>query len=263
MPRAAVRSRSLMLAEVLGLAGLLMGSGLIASPGGSSQAARAPASAAPAGLHAAPALNHHPLRGGISTLDRNLITASAAGDLELVTRLLTAGASAQAVDERGRSALLASIYGQHKEVARVLILAGADVNRKDGEANSPFLQSASSGQADLVRLEIAHGADLRSTDRYDGTALIAASEHGHVDVVKLLLQAGVPVDHVNQLGWTALLEAIILGDGSQRYEDIVQLLLDAGADPNLADREGNTPTRHARERGYKTIVKSLMRVRGH
>ena len=43
----------------------------------------------------------------------------------------------------------------------------------------------------------------------------------------------------------------------------MQLLLDAGADPNLADREGNTPTRHARERGYKAIVKSLMRVRGH
>jgi hypothetical protein len=43
----------------------------------------------------------------------------------------------------------------------------------------------------------------------------------------------------------------------------VQLLLDAGADANLADREGVTPTRHARERGYKTMVKMLMRARGH
>jgi len=268
MRRVAARSRSLMVAEVLGLAGLLMGSALVTTPGGSSQAARMAASSAPAGmpLHAPPLHPpplHHSAHNGISALDRNLITAAAGGDLELVARLLTAGASAQAVDERGRSALLAAIYGQHYEVARVLILAGADVNRKDGEANSPFLQSAAMGQADLVRLEIAHGADLRSTDRYDGTALIAASEHGHVAVVKLLLQAGVPVDHVNQLGWTALLEAIILGDGSQRYEDIVQLLLDAGADANLADREGTTPTRHARERGYKTMVKMLMRVRGH
>ncbi len=114
-----------------------------------------------------------------------------------------------------------------------------------------------------MRLSLSHGADLASTDRYDGTALIAASQHGNVEVVKLLLQKGIAVDHVNQLGWTALLEAVILGDGSTRYEEIVQLLIDAGADANLADREGVSPTRHARERGYKSMVKILMRARGH
>ncbi|MNL09473.1 Ankyrin repeats (3 copies) [compost metagenome] len=148
-------------------------------------------------------------------------------------------------------------------MARALILAGADVNRKDGESNSPFLVAAATGQIDIVRLALSHGADPRSTDRYDGTALIAASQHGNVEIVKLLLKAGLSVDHVNQLGWTALLEAVVLGDGSARYEEVVQLLLDAGADANLADREGVTPTRHARERGYKTMVRMLMRARGH
>ncbi len=38
------------------------------------------------------------------------------------------------------------------------------------------------------------------------------------------------VNHVNRLGWTALIEAIILGDGSQKYADIVTLLIDGGAD---------------------------------
>ena len=126
-----------------------------------------------------------------------------------------------------------------------------------------FLLAAATNQIDVVRLALSHGADLNSTDRYDGTALIAASQHGNVEIVKLLISAGVPVDRVNQLGWTALLEAIILGDGSSRYEDIVQALLDAGADANLADREGVTPSRHARERGYKTMVRMLMRARGH
>jgi len=250
---------------MLGMMGLLTCGTLLATQGGQTLA-RSSAS----GSAGTPA--HHP-RGdgqhattrsdGISALDRNLITAAVAGDLELVNRLLTAGASPRAVDERGRSALLAAVYNRRGEVARALILAGADVNYKDGESNSPFLLASATGQVDIVRLTLAHGADLNSTDRYDGTALIAASQHGNVEIVKLLLQKGIAVDHVNQLGWTALLEAVILGDGSARYEEIVQLLIDAGADANLADREGVSPTRHARERGYKSIVKILMRARGH
>jgi len=156
-----------------------------------------------------------------------------------------------------------AVYSRHTEVAKALVAAGADVNRKDMESNSPFLLAAATGQLELVQLALAHGADLNSTDSYDNTALIAACEHGNTEVVKVLLKAGVAVDHVNRQGWTALLETIVMGDGSARYEDTVQLLLDAGADANLADRDGTTPTRHARERSYKTMVKMLVRVRGH
>ena len=269
MTRSQTRPRRQALAEILGLMGLLVAGGLLAGQGGQTLArsvgslggASAPMPSRPWHDH-----NHSPTPSrsdGMAALDHNLITAASIGDLDLVNRLLKAGASVHATDERGRTALLAAVYNRRSDVARALIQAGADVNRKDGESNSPFLAAAASNQIDVVRLALTHGADLTSTDRYDGTALIAASQHGNVEIVKLLITAGVPVDRVNQLGWTALLEAIILGDGSSRYEDIVQALLDAGADANLADREGVTPTRHARERGYKTMVKMLMRVRGH
>ncbi|BDB25079.1 hypothetical protein Tamer19_64330 [Cupriavidus sp. TA19] len=266
MTRAAARTRRQALNEMLGLMGLLVGGSLLAAQGGQTLAARPGAGSAsqPGAARAPRSTAHVPLRSdGISALDRNLITAASIGDQDMVARLLAAGATARAADERGRSALLAAVQTRHVDVARMLMLAGADVNHKDADANSPFLLAAASGQAEIVRLALAHGADLGSTDRYDGTALIAASQQGHVEVVKLLLKAGVAVDHVNNLGWTALLEAVVLGDGSTRYEETVQLLLDAGADANLADREGVTPTRHARERGYKTMVKMLMRVRGH
>ncbi|CAG9175192.1 hypothetical protein LMG23992_02890 [Cupriavidus laharis] len=265
MTRPFVRTRRQALSEMLGLMGLLTCGALLAGQGGQTLAARPAGTTDGASSSRTRGDSAHvpPRSEGISALDRNLITAAAAGDLELVSRLLAAGASAQAVDERGRSALLTAVYNRRGEVAKALVLAGADVNRKDAEFNSPFLLAAATGQVDVVRLMLSHGADLASTDRYDGTALIAASQHGNVEVVKLLLQKGIAVDHVNQLGWTALLEAVILGDGSTRYEEIVQLLIDAGADANLADREGVTPTRHARERSYKSIVKILMRARGH
>lgn len=262
MTHSPARSRRQALAEMLGLMGMLTGGALLAGQGGPSLAR--PAGGTGSASDARPAAPPPPVRAeSVSALDRNLITAAAAGDLDLCHRLLSAGASARAVDEHGRSALLVAVRNRHTDVARALVRAGADVNRKDAESNSPFLLAAATGQAELVKLALDNGADTASTDRYEGTALTAAAEHGNVEVVKLLLKAGAPVDHVNQLGWTALLEAVVLGDGSARYEEIVQLLLDAGADANLPDREGVSPTRHARDRGYKTMVKMLMRARGH
>jgi hypothetical protein len=45
--------------------------------------------------------------------------------------------------------------------------------------------------------------------------------------VRTPIRAGVDIDHVDNLGWTALLEAIILGDGGERHQCIVQALVDA------------------------------------
>jgi hypothetical protein len=110
---------------------------------------------------------------------------------------------------------------------------------------------------------LTHGADLKSTNRYGGTALIPAAERGHVETVRTLIESGVSVDHINDLGWTALLEAIILGNGGERHRQIVDMLLKAGANPDLADREGVTPLEHARSRGYREIERSLLAAGGH
>lgn len=267
MPLPAPHARRLKAAEALGLGTVLLGAALLASAGAVTLGTRPvsmvtkPAAPAPrpSQTHTATARRTSP----VTALDRNLLTAATAGDLELVQRLIAAGASAHAQDERGRTALLVAINLRHGRVARALMQAGADVNHKDRESNSAILLAAATNQVELVRLALAHGANPGDMDRYRGTALTVAAQRGNPEVVRVLLQAGVPVDHVNSLGWTALLEAIVLGDGSARYEQVVQLLLDAGADANLADRDGNTPTRHARQRGYKTMVKMLMRARGH
>ena len=93
-----------------------------------------------------------------------------------------------------------------------------------------------------------------------GCQAIPAAERGHVETVDTLIKAGVKVDHVNRLGWTALLEAIILGDGGERHQKIVALLIEAGANVNLADNDGVTPLQHARGRGYDEIASLLQKA---
>jgi len=83
------------------------------------------------------------------------------------------------------------------------------------------------------------------------------SERGHVETVRRLIAAGVNVDHVNRLGWTALIEAIILSDGGPWHQEIVQALVDAGADVNLADGEGASPLSLARRQGHMKIARIL------
>ena len=66
------------------------------------------------------------------------------------------------------------------------------------------------------------------------------------------------VDHVNRLGWTALLEAILLSDGGPRHQAIVALLIEHGADVDLADKDGVRPLAHARTRGQAAIAGLLV-----
>ncbi|MBB3015113.1 ankyrin repeat domain-containing protein [Cupriavidus alkaliphilus] len=192
-----------------------------------------------------------------ATPEQQLREAAARGDAAQVSALLARGASIDARDAQGRTALLLATHHNRVQAARVLIDAGADVNAQDAIHDSPYLYAGARGHNEILRLTLAHGADLRSTNRYGGTALIPAAERGHVETVRMLIAAGVAVDHVNKLKWTALLEAIILGNGGPAHTEIVGLLVKAGANVNLADGDGVSPLQHARQRGYRQIERIL------
>jgi uncharacterized protein len=192
-----------------------------------------------------------------SAQDQALIVAAERGDNAVVAKLLREGAHVGARDAKGRTALLAATHGNQVEAARLLIAAGADVNAKDAIGDSPFLYAGAESRNEILRMTLAAGADLASTNRYGGTALIPAAHQGHVETVKILLATAIDKDHVNRLGWTALLEAVILGDGGPAHNEIVRLLIDAGADVNPADSDGVTALAHARRRGFNAMARML------
>ena len=187
----------------------------------------------------------------------DLVSAAARGDIGDVRRLLADGAPVDARDRDRRTAVTAAALGDHVAVARMLIDAGADVDLQDAERNNPLLVCGVTGNVAMLREVLRAHPDVRITNRFGGTALIPASERGHVEMVRALLRTDIDVDHVNRLGWTALLEAVILGDGGPAHRQIVQLLVDAGADLGIADRDGVTALEHARERGYDEIAQTL------
>lgn len=179
------------------------------------------------------------------------------GDDASVSGLLAAGFPVDARDADGATPLLLAVRADRVDVARALLAAGADPDALDARHDTPWLATGEVGDVELGRLLFAHHPDLTIRNRFGGVAVIPASERGHVEYVRWVVTTGIDVNHVNDLGWTALLEAVILGDGGPRHQEIVRILLAAGARPDLADREGVTPLEHARRRGQAAVIAIL------
>ncbi len=193
----------------------------------------------------------------LSDQEQRLFEAVADNDVPTVQTLVKSGVNINAQDVRGRTALLVAVEEHHVESAKALLGAGADVNIQDRKQDTPLLLAGAEGTVDIMKLMLKARPDFTRYNRFGGTSLVPAAERGHVEMVKLLVNTKVDIDHVNHLGWTALLEAIVLSDGGTRHQQIVQILVDAGVNVNIADKEGVTPLQHAKQKGFQAIVKIL------
>ncbi|MFM2423502.1 MAG: hypothetical protein RL291_2032 [Pseudomonadota bacterium] len=188
---------------------------------------------------------------------RSMIEAAERGDLSAINRLIIAGTPIDVRDEMGRTGLLAAIEKGQTEAALLFIKEGANINAVALNRDTPWLLAGARGNRRALEVMWPKGPDLSLRNRFGGTALIPACHYAHVDTVRFLLTTTIDVDHVNNLGWTCLLEAVILGDGSAPYQEIVRMVLGKGAKANLPDKNGITPLAHARQRGQSAIVRIL------
>lgn len=198
----------------------------------------------------------------VHAADSDLLVAADAGKNADVIRLIAAGFDLERRDSRGRTALLLAVAGNHVAVARALLDAGASPDTQAGNRDTPWLLAGALGHAEIIRAMLPRKPDLAIRNRYGGNALIPACERAHVEAVEVLLTSGIDLDHINDLGWTCLLEIVILGDGGPRHQQVAKMVLAAGANPGLADKDGVTPLAHARKRGQSAVAELIARAGG-
>ncbi|GAB6423496.1 ankyrin repeat domain-containing protein [Bacillus luti] len=198
----------------------------------------------------------------INLMDKQLLLSATLGDTETAMKLIQDGANINVEGDNGETPILAATYQNHVETVKALIAGGANIEVKDEKKSNPFLYASREGYTDIVKLLIAAGVNTKETTRSGGTALISASERGHVEVVKELLEhTDIDVNYKNDRGGTALVEAIVLGNGSESHKKVIQMLIEHGADVNMANKENITPLQYAEKRGFKDIA-NMLRLAG-
>jgi ankyrin repeat protein len=192
---------------------------------------------------------------------KGLHAAAFNGNAAKIDKLAAAKADVDARDSHGRTPLHVAAFAKQREAIRALAKAGAGIDLLEKDRYDAVTIAAVADDEETLRVLLSLGASAKQvTSRYDGTALIAAAHLGHDGVVRQLIAAGAPLDHVNNLHWTAVIEAIVLGDGGPRHQATLKALIDAGANLQLKDRQGNTPLQLARSRGYTEMVRMLERA---
>ena len=112
------------------------------------------------------------MNGCSRALAADIVDATAAGDVEVVKRLIAEGVSVESKNAANGSTSLnvACVMGR-VDVARVLIDAGADLETKNNEQTTPLFNAAFFGHSEIVKLLLRAGADIDATDK-SGTSLV-------------------------------------------------------------------------------------------
>jgi uncharacterized protein len=175
--------------------------------------------------------------------------AAVNGNADIMRDLLDAGADPNAVLPEGETVLMSAARTGSTKAIALLLDRGANVDARErfyGE--SALMWAAAQNHADAVRLLIERGeaADSRSAlqniqQRRAGqsilplgnwTPLMYAARENALDAGRALIKAKAGLDLADPDGATALVIAII----NAHYE-FAALLLEAGADPNVVDKD--------------------------
>ncbi len=172
-------------------------------------------------------------RGGLTALS----FAARQGNIDALNALLDGGASINQKDVDGNSALVLAILNKHYDLAQVLVAKGADVNLSNKDGRSPLFTAV-----ELKNEEYSPRPSLKDNDK--ATAL---------DVIKSLIAKGANVNA--QLTHTVELHKFAQDQGDKTMSDgatafmraarggdveTMHLLIEKGADPKLASKDGLT-----------------------
>ena len=146
------------------------------------------------------------------------MVAARSGNPEVVEKLLAKDANINARGPRAQTALMWAVAQKHAEVVKVLLAHRADIHARS-EVWTQMMAVPPHGHAEYNRA-IPHGGD---------TALLFAARAGDLPSATLLVAAGANVDDQDAWGVSATTLAAHSG-----YRELVELLLDKGANPNLA-----------------------------
>lgn len=197
-----------------------------------------------------------------------LVSAANFGEKKIVELLLARGAGAQKSDMTLDMALMATIGSGNMMNVR-MSLHGCAITASD-EKKATLIAKFNADDTAIVQALFDHGADTSTFPNI----LTFATSGGVAPIVHLLLDHGAPVNGLDMATAKAFAKTYpqqasgilemakenippLIGAAGEGYDDICNMLLDAGADPNSKDAEDKTALITLVENGRNKIAHNL------
>lgn len=175
---------------------------------------------------------------------------------DAVELLLNRGATLDAREDDGETALWRAISEGNRENVKLLLRRGADVNAKTTIGVSVLMRACEKPDAKLVEILLEKGADIEARDPDGETALWRAVTNGNAENVDVLLKRDAIVDTKLNDGTSILSRAL-----AQNNSTVVKLLIEAGVDFETKDPAGVTPLGRALKNKNKEHANLLLERR--
>jgi len=217
------------------------------------------------------------------------------GRSDVLPFLLDAHADIDARNHVGKTPLCLAAGAGHLECVRLLLERHANVEHSDNDLHcTPLFLASQQGHTDIVELLLDAHANVHSATTDGRTPLWTAAFRGHLEIVRLLLR-GKPNVNVQARGVSSGEEGTIFRDliwyvwhgfvrlayvysdtwhqhesryrdgwtplmvaAARDYENVVELLLEAGADPNLRNASDKTALDLTSHQEIKKLLQARM-----
>jgi len=182
-----------------------------------------------------------------------LILSACFGNFKAMQLLLSYGANIDYVSNDGCTALVVAVQGGNAQIVRTLLRHKAKVDVPGGSA--PQFFAAQEGYNEILRLLAKAGADL-DVIFSDVTPMFIAAQENHPKAILTLIKLGADCNkRTNKFGATPIIVAVHRG-----LDEILQILIQQGADINIQTIDGTTPLIEAVEVGNVNGVVALLRA---
>ncbi|XP_053891113.1 fibronectin type 3 and ankyrin repeat domains protein 1 isoform X2 [Malaclemys terrapin pileata] len=161
-------------------------------------------------------------------------------DVEAVLNILQGGhVKVDVPDKLGFTALMVASQKGYDRLAKILVQNGTDVNQKNGSGKDSLMLACFAGHLDIIKYLREQGASWEVRDLGGCTALHWAVDGGHCEVIEWMINDGCQVAVLNN------------------HEELIQLLLDKGADATVKNEYGKGLLEMARSLQRYSVVTLL------
>ncbi|XP_072545824.1 fibronectin type 3 and ankyrin repeat domains 1 protein-like [Salminus brasiliensis] len=177
-------------------------------------------------------------------------------DEEELIRVLQSGTvNVNVCDKLGFTPLMVAAQKGFGRLVRKLVDHGADIHVKNGSGKDSLMLACYAGHLDIVQYLRKFGATWQSRDMGGCTPLHWAADGGHLPVIAYMIQDGCELDVRDTVShWTPLMRVSAVGGNAA----VASLLIRAGADVNVRDKDGKTPLMVAVLNNHEELVELLL-----